>query len=407
MDRAGNAFTSSLNKHFMKHLFDKKESRLVIGIMSGTSLDGINVAVCRLTGSGRGLTFAIKAFEQFPFPDGVREVIYRNSVPETSSVLDISQLNFLLGEIYADCVHQTLRKAYLSPKDIDVIGCHGQTIHHVPFSQFCGDRQIISTLQIGDASVISHKTGIPTIADFRTADMALGGQGAPLVPYLDYVLFSTASENRALLNLGGIGNITYLKADGNPTDVFAFDTGPANMIIDELVLRFFNQPFDLNGEIARSGRINEQLLNQLLADEYYQKPPPKSTGREKYNPAFVAKLVQENPDIAPADLVATATRFTAETVKVAYEQFMKPLGKLALLLASGGGTLNGYLMEQLQDCFGEIPVQVTDNFGVPSEAKEALCFAVLAHEFLNGVSTNMPSVTGASGAAILGKLSYC
>lgn len=386
--------------------FQPKESRLVIGIMSGTSLDGINVLVCRLSGSGRALQFQIRAFEQFPFPDGVRKVIYRNSVVETSSVLEISQLNFLLGEIYADCVHETLKRAYLSPKDIDVIGCHGQTIHHVPQPEWCADRNIISTLQIGDASVISHRTGIATVADFRTADMALGGQGAPLVPYLDYALFSDAHENRALLNLGGIGNITFLKASGSPKDVFAFDTGPANMIIDELMAQFFNQPYDLNGETARAGKIDEKLLTQLLADAYYQMPPPKSTGREKYNPAFVAKLVAENPHLSPQDLVATTTRFTAETVKVAYERFIKPKAKLDVLWASGGGTLNAFLMEQLQDCFGTIPVRITDDFGVPSEAKEALCFAVLAHEYLNGVSANMPSVTGANGAAILGKLSY-
>jgi anhydro-N-acetylmuramic acid kinase len=332
------------------------------------------------------------------------ECLLRNSAPETSSVEDISQLNALLPILYADAVIEALKGAHLSLSDLDLVGCHGQTVFHIPTPQDCVGFSVRSSLQIGDASVLANRLNVPVVADFRTADMALGGQGAPLVPYLDYVYFTSSTENRGLLNLGGIGNITVLPANATPEQVFAFDTGPANMVIDDLMRRFYGKPYDENGDVGASGKVNEALLAELLDDPFFSAPPPKSTGREKYTKHFADGLIANNPHISPEDLVATATAFTAHSVLLAYHNIIRPLYTLDVIVASGGGIHNATLMRMLADVLSPIRVTTANEYNLDSDAKEAVCFAVLAHEYVNGVPTNLPSVTGASRPTLLGKL---
>lgn len=388
---------------FLQKLLSK-ETRLVAGIMSGTSLDGINVSLVRISGSGIALKMEEVAFYTTPYPKEIVEILLRNSAPETSAVNEISQLNAYLPVLYADAVLKTLAQANLTTEDLDLVGCHGQTIFHIPFPEKCAGQDVISTLQIGDPSVLANRLRVPVIGDFRTADMALGGQGAPLVPYLDYVYFASPDENRGLLNLGGIGNITLLPANAKAHEVIAFDTGPANMVIDSLVRHFYNKPYDENGDIGAMGSVDEALLHELLRDPYFQAPPPKSTGREKYTQIFVDQLIAENTHLAPVDLVATATAFTAHSIRLANQYILEPRCKLDVILASGGGIHNKTLMRMISDAVSPIRVTTVDAYNLNSDAKEAACFAVLAHEFLNETPTNLPSVTGASRPTLLGKL---
>lgn len=387
----------------------ERETRWVAGLMSGTSLDGVDVAIARLTGSGRDLRLAQQAFVSLPYPADLRTLLLRNSEPHTSSVRDISQLNVRLARQYAEAVHAAADAAGLLPTDLDLIGSHGQTIHHVPDPLACAGDAVTSTLQIGDPAVLANLLGVPVVGDFRVADMALGGQGAPLVPYFDYVYFTDAAETRGLLNIGGIANVTVLPAGAaSPEAVFAFDTGPGNMIIDALAQRYFDAPYDAGGRQARHGRIDETLLAELLNDPYFTQPPPKSTGRERFGAAFVDRLTararEVMPDPTPNDLLANATMLTALSVYQAYARFIRDRHTLDVLIVSGGGMHNGFLMDRLANSFAPIPVRTVEDYGLDADAKEALCFAVLAHEAVNGVPTSLPSVTGATHPTILGKI---
>lgn len=389
--------------HPLKRLWEA-DARLVVGLMSGTSLDGIDAVVARLSGSGRALQVEQKAFASVPYPDDLRALLLANSAPETSSVFDLSQLNVRLAHAYADAVRRAVAAAGLRLADLDLIGSHGQTVHHIPTPTACAGQPITSTLQIGDPSVLANLLGVPVVGDFRVADMALGGQGAPLVPYFDYVYFADESETRGLLNLGGIANLSVLPAGGGAEDVTAFDTGPANMVIDALARHFFDQPYDSSGALAAQGSISNTLLAQLLADPYFEQQPPKSTGRERYGASFVEKLLAQAVDLSPHDLLATATMLTAASVYQSYARFFRDHQPLDVLIVSGGGRHNDFLLQKLADSFAPIPVRTVDDYGLEADAKEALCFAVLAHEALNGVATNLPSVTGAARATLLGKI---
>lgn len=395
----------------IKHLWTERP-RLVAGLMSGTSLDGVDAVVVRLDGSGRGLQMDVRAFVSMPFPEALRALLLENSAEATSSVRALSQLNVRLAHLYAEAVQQAVGEAGLSLGDLDLVGSHGQTVHHVPEAADCAGAAVTSTLQIGDPSVLANRLGVPVVGDFRVADMALGGQGAPLVPYLDFVHFASDVETRGLLNLGGIANLTVLPRGAGPADVYAFDTGPSNMLIDALVQRFFAEPYDRGGARATTGRVQDALLERLLEDPYYAQPPPKSTGRERYGAAFVERLLAEadvqappaDVQTRPEDLLATATALTAESIYDAYRRFVEARHPLDVLIAAGGGTHNRLIMQRLAERFAPVPVRPIEDYGLSADAKEALCFAVLAHEFLNGVPTNLPSVTGARRATLLGKL---
>ena len=385
-----------------------KESRLVVGLMSGTSLDGVDAVLTRLEGSGEEIAFEILGFDHAPWPDALRRVILANSTLVHSTVFDISQLNVRLAHAYAESVERVAAAAGYAVSDLDLVGVHGQTIHHVPYPTDCGGQEIMSTLQVGDPSVLANLLRVPVAGDFRMADMALGGQGAPLVPYFDYVCFRDERETRGLLNLGGIANITILPAGGDRSNVFAFDTGPGNMAIDALAAMLFNEPYDDEGRRAAAGRTDDGVMAALLKDAYFIQKPPKSTGREYFGASFAEQLAQQCRDAMdgpdPEDILATGTMLTVLSVYQAYARFIRHAHALDALIVSGGGVRNRFLMDRLAHVFAPIPVRAIEAYGIPSEAKEALCFAILAHEAINGAETNLPSVTGASRGTTLGKL---
>lgn len=383
-------------------------TRVVVGLMSGTSLDGVDAVAVRIEGSGDDITLETLSFVTEPYPDALRELILQNSAPEESSVLDLCQLNMRLAHLYADAVRKAARKARLSLDEVDLVGSHGQTVHHVPDPMDCGGLDVISTLQIGDPSALANLLGVPVVGDFRIADMALGGQGAPLVPYFDYVYFRDENETRGLLNIGGIANVTVIPAGGGPDDVYAFDTGPGNMVIDSLARILFDEPYDESGHHAFDGEFDEGMMAELLEDPYFTQEPPKSTGREYFGRPYAERIVTRcreamgNPK--PEDVMATGAMLTVLSIYQAYARFIRDRSELDALIVSGGGMHNAFVMDRLENTFAPIPVQTVEDYGLDADAKEALCFAVLAHEAVNGTPTNLPSVTGASKQTILGKI---
>jgi anhydro-N-acetylmuramic acid kinase len=345
-------------------------------LISGTSVDGIDVAVVDI---GEGIQ--VVAAATVPYPPEVREAILSVS-NATAHVGTIARLNFLLGEFFAEAIGGT----GVPLNTIELIGSHGQTIFHqgAPV-EFLG-RKVASTMQIGEAAVIAERTGIETIADFRTADLAAGGNGAPLVPFLDYDLFRHPEIARVALNIGGIANITVIPADAKPDDIIAFDTGPGNMVMDAVA-----PPFDRDGDEARSGKVNGELLSRLLKDPYYRNDPPKSCGREQYGAEFVRESGID---------IATATELTARTIALAIGRY--PATREVIV--SGGGAHNRYLMGRLSAL---IPARVTTSaeFGIDVDSKEAILFALLAYQTYHGRPGNLPSATGARKPMILGKIS--
>ena len=383
-----------------------KNKKMSIGLMSGTSLDGVDSVLCEIKGNSTSTKVKQLKFLSYPFPKGLKEILLENSSPGKGNVTDICKLNFLIAHIYADAVKLLCKKAKAPLSNIDFIGSHGQTIHHLPNKEKYFGYEISSTLQIGDPSVIAKLTGITTVGDFRVGDIALGGQGAPLIPYFDYILFSSKKKNRALLNLGGISNFTILNKKAKTKDVIAFDTGPANMMIDILAKKFFNMNFDKDGKLASIGKIHEELFNALIEkDNFIEKQPPKSTGRELYGKEFLDELLLKFSSVKKEDWLATVTKFTAYAVWRNYDLFIKNETKIDELFISGGGAKNKFLVKQLKNYFGKkVSVQNVNKLGIASDAKEAICFAVLANETLNGNPSNIPRVTGASRETILGKI---
>lgn len=392
----------------MRKLFDlsKKQKKYVVGLMSGTSVDGVDAALVEIENAGTDTKIQLLGFIEYPFPNGMKDFILRNSVKETSNVVDICRLNFLLPHIYTDAIKTLCKDIDFPVEDIDLIGSHGQTIQHLPDKQKTYHYEISSTLQIGDPSVISKSTGIITVGDFRNGDVALGGQGAPLVPYFDYILFHSSKKSRALLNIGGISNFTILNKLGAQEDVLAFDTGPGNMMIDFLAYRLFDENYDKDGAFARRGNFNEDLFNALVTkDDFIEKEPPKSTGREYYGEIFLEELLDEFSGVPKEDFMNTVTKFTAYGIYRNYEKFVQHETEIDELIVSGGGSKNQYLYEQLHKYFEDsVEIKVIDEIGVSSDAKEAICFAVLANETVSGNPSNIPRTTGASKPTSLGKI---
>jgi anhydro-N-acetylmuramic acid kinase len=391
----------------MESLFElsNKDEKYVIGLMSGTSLDGVDVALVKIERNWINTRIKLLGFLEYPFPEGLKALVIKNSVKETSNVEDISQLNFLIPQIYSDAIKTLCNEINFDYNKIDLIGSHGQTIHHLPVKTEYLNYQVASTLQIGDPSVLAKLTGKITVGDFRPADIALGGQGAPLVPYFDFLLFHSRQKNRGLLNIGGISNLTVLNKEKGQNDVLAFDTGPGNMMIDLLMKRFYNKEFDNNGEIAASGKLDKDLLLALITkDNFIEKTPPKSTGREYYGMEFLAPLLNEFKNVSSKDWLNTVTMFTAYAVYRNYEKFVKAETELEELFVSGGGAKNKFLYESLAHYFENIEVKVIDEIGVSADAKEAICFAVLANETISGNPSNIPRTTGAAKPTILGKI---
>jgi anhydro-N-acetylmuramic acid kinase len=380
----------------------QKQTKKIIGLMSGTSADGVDAALVEIQGHGLETQIRLIAFETTPFNAEVRSRIFKLFQPESSRIDELCQMNFLIGERFADAALTVIRKAGLTPEEIDLIGSHGQTVYHLPPKS--GAAYVPSTLQIGESAVIAHRTGIPTIADFRVADAAAGGQGAPLVPYVDFLLFRRPDQTVALQNIGGISNLTLIPAGADAGDVIASDTGPGNMIIDAIVemLSGGEKTYDDSGKMAAQGQACEPLLRAWLTHPFLRATPPKTTGREDFGRQFAQKAIQEAGEIGltDADLVATATEFTARTIFDYYRRFVFPQHNVDAVRISGGGSHNLTLMGRLKALFQPIPVTTVD-FG---DAKEAIAFAALANEALHSHPANLPQVTGASGPKILGKL---
>jgi anhydro-N-acetylmuramic acid kinase len=426
-----------------------RKPMLVVGMMSGTSADGIDVALARISGAPPNLNAKLLGHSSFRFPSALRKEVLRVAEQQPISAGELSQLHVRLGHIYADAILAACKNFRVTPSRIGLIGNHGQTIFHqgqpVPY---LGARTA-STLQIGDGSVIAARTGITTVSDFRPADMALGGQGAPLVPFADYVLYRHPKIGRVSLNIGGIANVTVIPAGARPDQVFAFDTGPGNMLIDALVSHFTHgrQRFDEDARMARNGSINRPLMKALLQDPYLKLKPPKSTGREYYGATYAKKILAlaRRYNVKRDDLIRTVTTFTAVSVSDALHTFVLPTHKVEEIIVSGGGAQNPVLIEALHvltltpprklfsgvDRRGAVfvsmvipgpgprhkpsplPKDVTlftihrsSVFGIPEEGKEAFAFALLAYETVHERPANLPSATGARGPAILGKISY-
>lgn len=383
----------------------------VIGLMSGTSADGIDVALTEISGAPPNLKARLENFTAIPFPRKVRTAVLRVAEGTRVNTAEISQLSFLLGELFADAVREACRKFRLPLAKVKLIGSHGQTVYHQgkPSLAF-GVRRIASTLQIAEPAVIAAHTGITTIGDFRAADMAVGGQGAPLVPFVDYLLYRDARIGRVALNIGGIANLTVIPAGAKTRDVYAFDTGPGNMLIDELVNRATRgkQTFDRDARIALEGRFHPKLCEMLMREAYYWQPPPKSAGREQYGAKFVEKILAwgEKHRARIEDLIRTATIFTPLTIIDAWHRFIAPRANISQLIVAGGGSHNPLIMAQLAASLASVKVMTSADLGVPEDGKEAFAFAILAYETFHRRPANLPSATGARRPAILGKICY-
>lgn len=359
------------------------------GIMSGTSLDGVDAALVEVTRRGvKTLGFVSK-----PYPEEVRRRLMAVSNCETHT-REIARLHFELPELYAAAFKAVLKKTGVDAGKVRVVGCHGQTIYH---------EGRVATLQIGDGSVLAERLRIAVVSDFRSRDIAAGGQGAPLVPYVDYLLYRDAEEGRVSLNLGGIANITHLPAGGAAESATAFDTGPGNMVIDQLMVRYRGVGYDRDGEFAAAGSVDPMVVEELLKDEYYSRRPPKSAGREQYGAEFVEALAARG--LSPEDTVATATFFTAATVAEGIYRYAEPRGEIGRVIVSGGGVHNRTLMRFLRAELADMEVVSSVEFGVDPDAKEAIAFAVLAGETVEGRASNLPGATGAKRGVVLGKTS--
>jgi anhydro-N-acetylmuramic acid kinase len=376
--------------------------RLVVGLMSGTSLDGIDAVLLRVWGSGTSTRFAQLAYVERPFPRGLQRMLLRNSAPETSRVDDITRLNLLLPQLYADAVGVLARTARIPINTIALIGSHGQTIHHLPEPVKMFGKTVRATLQIGNPSALATLTGIPTVGDFRVADMAAGGEGAPLIPYFDWLVFRSRTKGRLLLNIGGIANVTVLPNNCTAPEVIAFDTGPGNMLVDGLMQRLYGRRFDRGGETARRGTVLPELLQVLAGHPYFRRKPPKSTGREIFGDLLIDEILSQAKGKRAEDVIHTAALLTPLAVFDAYERFIRRRSRVDEIIVSGGGARNLFFLESLHELFGGVAVETADAYGMSGDAKEAICFAILANETIAGNPANLPRVTGARRPVVLG-----
>lgn len=386
---------------------------IVAGVMSGTSADGVDVAFCRIAPGEPAPRIRLLGHSHFPYPRAVRAAVLAAMNAQSASVADLSRLNWRLGQLYADAIERTAAQFRIKP---DLIGLHGQTLYHqATGTRFLG-ALVRATWQTGEASVLAERLRCPVISDFRPADLAAGGQGAPLVPMLDWCMFRSPRVSRVLQNLGGIANLTALPAGCGVDDVLAFDTGPANMVIDVCMARLFEKKLDRNGAVARRGRVQREVLATLLRDPYFSAPPPKSCGREQYGAEYTERFLAlcRKARASDADCIATATALTAESILAAYRQFVwarlgrrAPLAPVEFCIA-GGGAHNRTLMAMLGEGLTQLGIRLRplDDLGVPAQAKEAVAFALLAWLTWHSLPGNVPSATGATHPAILGKVTH-
>jgi len=387
---------------------------IVAGIMSGTSADGINVALVRIRPAPRPpssrdparLTLTLLGHAEYPYPPAVRRAVLAAMNATRASVADLARLNFLLGELYADALLATQRRVRLKA---ELVGCHGQTLYHQGEpAPFLG-RKLSVTWQAGEGAVLAARVGVPVVSDFRPADMAAGGKGAPLVPFLDFLLFRDRRVGRIVQNIGGIANFTAIPANASSDRVLAFDAGPGNMLIDAVTQELFHKPYDRDGRFAASGAVIERVINDALRAPFFRRKPPKTAGREEFGREFAQQFIRRCGRIDKRNVVATATALTASAIADAVRRFvLHPKHRYRDYIVSGGGANNPTLMAMLANKLRPLGLEIrsSDEFGLPSEAKEAAAFALLAYQTWNRLPSNIPSATGAKGPAVLGKISY-
>jgi anhydro-N-acetylmuramic acid kinase len=383
---------------------------IVAGVMSGTSADGINVALVRIVHTGTGgvhsLRLKLLGHAEYPYPKNVRVLVLSMMNSSRTSVADLARLNFLLGELYAESVLSAQQRFRLKA---ELVGCHGQTLYHQGEGAFFLGRKLGATWQTGEGAVIAARLGVPVISDFRPADMAAGGKGAPLVPFLDFLLYRDGRVGRIAQNIGGIANLTAIPAGASPEQVIAFDTGPGNMVIDAMTERLFQRSYDRNGRIAAGGAVLDRVVTEILHAPFFRRRPPKTAGREEFGREFAREFIRRCVRVKVADVVATATALTAKSITDAIQRFvLRGQGNYRDFIVSGGGARNATLMAMLANELRPLGLQIrtSDEFGLPSAAKEAAAFALLAYQTWNCQPSNLPSATGAKRPATLGKISY-
>jgi anhydro-N-acetylmuramic acid kinase len=391
---------------------------VVAGIMSGTSADGMDLAFVKIAGKERapGVSIKLLAHRAFPWPKPLRMAILAamagQSDEQAMSTAELARLNWRLGIAYAEAVRATIDSTKIKPH---LIGCHGQTIYHQGSPAPYAGRRFACTWQLGEPALLAAEIGVPVVSNFRPADMAAGGQGAPLVPLLDYVLFAHPKRTRVLQNIGGIGNLTVIPAGASQDTVIAFDTGPGNMIIDALMQQLFAKPYDRNGLTAAKGKVVDSALHDALKNKFFRQQPPRSAGREQFGATYAQRFLaacrrQSAPDhFRPEDAIAAATAFTATSIAQALERWVLPLteGSPIDFVVSGGGARNTTLLAMLRDRLPQnVALATIDSTGIPAEAKEAVAFALLAYQTWHHRPGNVPSATGASRPAILGQITY-
>ena len=387
-----------------------KKEMLVAGVMSGTSADGINVAVIRM-GKRFDSSFELLGHAEYSYPKPVRSAVLAAMNATQASVADLARLNVVLGELYADAILATERRFRLKS---NLVGCHGQTLYHQGEPELFLGHKIVATWQTGEASIIAAKVGVPVVSDFRPADIAAGGKGAPLVPFLDYMLFRHPRVGRIAQNIGGIANLTAIRAGAAASDIVAFDTGPGNMVIDAVAQKLFDVPFDRDGKIAASGRIIDAVLNEILRRPFFRKKPPKTAGREEFGQEFVRDFLRVCRGCRQQDVVTSATALTAKSIADALQRHLKVSSKSSRrpefqeMILSGGGAKNTTLVKMLTAQLAPLGLRLclSDEFGLPASAKEAVAFAILANETWHRRPSNIPSATGAERGAVLGKVSF-
>jgi anhydro-N-acetylmuramic acid kinase len=380
---------------------------IVAGVMSGTSADGINVALVRIITGRTGLPgIRFLAHAEYPYPKPVRRAVLAAMNSTKASVADLARLNFLLAELYADALLATQRRFHLKA---ELVGCHGQTLYHQgEAAPFLG-RKLAVTWQTGEGSVLAARVGAPVVSDFRPADMAAGGKGAPLVPFLDFLLYRDTRVGRIVQNIGGIANFTAIPAGASSNRVLAFDTGPGNMVIDAVTQQLFGKSYDRDGRIGGSGAVLDRVISDVLGGPFFRRKPPKTAGREQFGQEFTQQFIRRCGRVDKRDIVATATALTAQSIADALRRFVvRRTDTYRDFIVSGGGANNPTLMAMLANELQPLGLQIrsSDEFGLPSEAKEAAAFALLAFQTWNRKPSNLPSATGANRPAILGKISY-
>ena len=384
----------------------QKPTRRIIGLMSGTSMDGLDIALCRFSGHGANTTLTLEKFDTIDFGDDIKDEIRRVFAKKEIDFQHLCLLNPWVGNLHGKLVLDCLEKWQISPEDIDVVASHGQTVFHAPKILHRLDKYPNATLQIGDGDHIAVTTGIITLSDFRQKHCAAGGEGAPLAVYGDYFIFSQKGENRIMLNMGGIANFTYLPGSLNAQEVFVTDTGPGNTLIDAFMRKFFNLPYDKDGKVALSGHVNESLLDALKKDAFFKGPFPKTTGPELFSLEYVriAQQRSNTTSLSPEDLVATLTQFSAETIAEAILKVCQKDQEYHLYL-SGGGMHNPALIKALRKLLPDFPMDATDSLGISGDAKEAVLFAILANETLCGDNLDFGTREGVPSVS-MGKISF-